>query len=168
MKKLIKLIFMLLIVIMILFATKPTFAQIVAQDIEGGSTSSSTDIFTDVKNRMDSQNGIGQKQLVGVGAPIIAFIRNLALVLGVIILSIIGIKYMIGSAEEKANYKKTLIPLVVGIIIVVSATTIVGFVYDAVTNAVNKETRQEGGEGGGGSDAPTDPHLGPDIRFDDI
>ena len=39
---------------------------------------------------------------------------------------------MIGSVEERAEYKKTLIPYVIGCVLVVSITTIVSFIYNAV------------------------------------
>ena len=47
----------------------------------------------------------------------IRLIRNFAIVIGVIMLMVIGVKYMLGSAEEKADYKKSLMPLVIGIFI---------------------------------------------------
>ena len=58
-------------------------------------------------------------------------IRNFAIVIGVIMLMVIGVKYMLGSAEEKADYKKSLMPLVIGIFIVMFAATIVSFVLSA-------------------------------------
>ena len=42
----------------------------------------------------------------------------------VVIISILGIKYMMGSTEERAEYKKSFIPLIVGIIVVVAAASI--------------------------------------------
>ena len=61
---------------------------------------------------------------------IMGLIRNIAVVVGVIMLMIIGVKFMLGSAEEKAEYKKSLMPLVIGIVIVMMATTLVSFVYN--------------------------------------
>ena len=63
---------------------------------------------------------------------IMGMIRNVSAVVAVIALMIIGIKYMIGSVEERAEYKKTLIPYVIGCVLVVSTTTIVSFIYNAV------------------------------------
>ena len=174
MRKYVKIVFVLLLVVMIVMITKPSFAQYVpADDGPGGTTASNIDIFSAVKSRMEEQKNIGQDSIIAVGAPALVFIRNFALVLGVVMLSIIGIKYMLGSAEEKANYKKTLVPLVVGIIIVISATVLVNIVYDAVMSVVQPQetitTEEDGGGSGGGPDGgPIDPHLGPDIHFDDI
>ena len=53
----------------------------------------------------------------------------LSIVIAVIVLMIIGVKYIIGGVQEKAEYKKSLIPVVVGIVVIVSATTIVKFLF---------------------------------------
>lgn len=60
---------------------------------------------------------------------VIGLLRNISVIAGVILLTVIGIKFMLGSAEEKAEYKKSLIPLVVGIIVVMSATTLTSLVF---------------------------------------
>lgn len=64
---------------------------------------------------------------------ILGFIRNLSVVVSVIALMIIGFKYMIGSVEQKANYKATLMPYIIGCIMAVSGTTLVSFIYNSVT-----------------------------------
>lgn len=63
---------------------------------------------------------------------ILGAVRNISAIVAVIVLMIIGVKYIIGSAEEKANYKATMIPYVVGCILAVAGTTIVSFIYNAV------------------------------------
>ena len=57
-------------------------------------------------------------------------IRNVAVIAAVIILMILGVKYMLGSVEEKADYKKSFIPLIIGIVLVVSATAIATFIFN--------------------------------------
>jgi type IV secretory pathway VirB2 component (pilin) len=61
---------------------------------------------------------------------IMGMIRNVSVIAAVIILMVLGVKYMLGSVEEKADYKKSFIPLIIGIILVVSATTIATFVFN--------------------------------------
>ena len=63
-----------------------------------------------------------------VANKIATVIRNFAIAAGVIMLMVIGVKYITGSAEEKADYKKSLMPLVIGIFIVMAASTLVAFV----------------------------------------
>lgn len=71
---------------------------------------------------------IETEKLTNTANKIATLIRNFAIVVGVIMLMVLGVKYMLGSAEEKADYKKSLMPLVVGIFIVMFAATIVSFV----------------------------------------
>lgn len=50
-------------------------------------------------------------------AKLVKWLRNVGLIVGTAVLTIIGVKYMLaGGAEEKAQYKETMIPLVIGVI----------------------------------------------------
>ena len=68
--------------------------------------------------------------ITGLGNSIIAVVRIVGIVIAVVILLVLGIKYMMGSAEEKAEYKKSMIPYIVGAVLIFASTTIVGVVYD--------------------------------------
>ena len=57
-------------------------------------------------------------------------IKVVGIILSVGILMVLGIKYMMGSAEEKAEYKKTLIPYVVGAMLVFAASYFADKIYD--------------------------------------
>ena len=61
---------------------------------------------------------------------IMGMIRNISVVAAVIIIMILGVKFMLGSVEEKAEYKKSFMPLIIGIICVVAATTIASFIFN--------------------------------------
>lgn len=61
---------------------------------------------------------------------IMGMLRNIAVIASVIIIMILGVKYMLGSVEEKAEYKKSFMPLIIGIILVVSATSIASFIFN--------------------------------------
>lgn len=63
---------------------------------------------------------------------VLGAIRNITVVVSVIVLMVIGFKYIIGSVEEKANYKATMWPYIIGCILAVSGTTLVDFIYKAV------------------------------------
>ena len=63
---------------------------------------------------------------------ILGTIRNISAVVSVITLMIIGVKYMLGSVEEKANYKQTMLPYVIGCVLAVSGTSVVSFIYNAL------------------------------------
>ena len=68
-----------------------------------------------------------------VGNKIMGIIQVVGVLIAVIILMVLGIKYMMGSAEEKAEYKKTMIPYIVGAILIFAAATIANAIYNFVS-----------------------------------
>ena len=70
--------------------------------------------------------------IVGKANNIITIIVNLGLIVSVITLIILGIKYMIGSVEEKAEYKKSMIPYLIGAILLLLASSIVALISNLV------------------------------------
>lgn len=66
--------------------------------------------------------------IFGKGAIIVKLLRNIAAVVAVLTLSIIGFRYMIGSVEQKAEYKQTMMPVVIGCILVASLAGILTIV----------------------------------------
>ena len=70
-----------------------------------------------------------------LGNKIIGILQTVGIVLSVVILVILGIKYMMGSAEEKAEYKKTMIPYIVGAAFIFLAPTIANVVYNFLKTA---------------------------------
>lgn len=68
-----------------------------------------------------------------LGHRIINVLQIVGSVLAVVILAVLGIKYMMGSAEEKADYKKSMMPYVVGAICIFLAPTLASAVYNLVS-----------------------------------
>lgn len=62
--------------------------------------------------------------ITNVGANIVSIITTIGIIVAVVVLLVIGIKYMMGSAAEKAEYKKTMIPYLVGAVIIFGASAI--------------------------------------------
>ncbi len=65
-----------------------------------------------------------QSDVMNIGNQIIGIITTVGVVVAVVILLVLGIKYMMGSASEKAEYKKTMIPYLVGAILIFGASAI--------------------------------------------
>lgn len=65
-----------------------------------------------------------------VAGEVLGIIRTIGIVLSVVILILIGMKYMVGSVEEKAEYKRTLMPYLIGAFILFSGTTLPSIIYD--------------------------------------
>ena len=78
-------------------------------------------------------NGTSDVNVVGItdiGNDIVRVISTIGVVVSVIVLVVLGIKYMMGSAEEKAEYKKTLMPYIIGAGLVFAASAIATVVYN--------------------------------------
>ena len=71
--------------------------------------------------------------ILNLAGKILGFLQWIALIGGVLIIAVLGIKYMMGSLEEKAEYKKSMIPLIVGIVVVMGATTIANLLVNTFT-----------------------------------
>lgn len=113
MNKAIKILSALIMVVMITTAMSTVFATA----LEPSSMDSAIDYSTDVG------------KIKTTAGKIIGAIRNVAAIAAVVIISIFGIKFMIGSTEERAEYKKSFIPLIIGIIVVLGASTIANWIW---------------------------------------
>lgn len=51
-------------------------------------------------------------------SPIVQFVTGIGMAVSVITLMALGIKYMVGSVEERAEYKKSMIPYLIGAFLV--------------------------------------------------
>ncbi len=71
-------------------------------------------------------------EITDFGSKILGILQTVGIVLSVVVLVILGIKYMMGSAEEKAEYKKTMIPYLVGAVLIFLAPTIANMVYSLI------------------------------------
>ena len=71
----------------------------------------------------------GVNSIENVGNSIIGILQVVGIVLSVIVLIVIGIKYMMGSAEEKAEYKKTMMPYIVGAALIFAASALAQVIY---------------------------------------
>ena len=67
-----------------------------------------------------------------LGSQIIGILQVIGIVVSVIVLIILGIKYMVGSIDQKAEYKKSMLPYVIGASILLSASTISSIIMHAI------------------------------------
>ena len=115
MKKLVKLVPVMMAVIMILSALTPVFAV--------------TNPSTSTETHTTSFDNIGKR--------IIGMVQAIGSIVSVLVLVILGIKYMMGSAEEKAEYKKTMIPYLVGAILIFAASNLASMIYGFASTVTN-------------------------------
>lgn len=69
-------------------------------------------------------------KLQKLGNAIVGIIQVIGSGVSVVVLVIIGIKYMIGTVEEKAQYKQTLVPYLVGAVLLFATSNVVSMIYD--------------------------------------
>lgn len=113
MKKAYKVISVLTIVLILVCICTNIFAITTSVDISGIESAADSASTTEADTAMKT-----------IGGTIIKYVTNAAIVVSVVMIAILGIKYMMGSAEEKSEYKKSMVPLLVGAILVFGAATI--------------------------------------------
>lgn len=115
-KKLIKMIIGILILSIMIFIWLPNHESLAFKLIDiTGDTTGTTEITT-------------------IGNKVIQIISTIGSILSVIVIIVLGIKYMMGSVEEKASYKKTMLPFLIGAIFIFAASTIASLIYNVAIN----------------------------------
>ena len=116
-KKLLKIITVVLMVIMIVSIS---ISSLAASELQPG-------------NLTGDKGAKGTEEITSVGNSIIGILQVVGIVLSVIVLIVLGIKYMMGSAEEKAEYKKTMMPYIVGAALIFAASAFAQVIYQFFT-----------------------------------
>lgn len=75
----------------------------------------------------------GASKVKSIGQKVVGIVQTVGSVAAVVVLVVLGIKYMMGSTEEKAEYKKTLLPYVIGAVLIFAASNLASVVYHAAT-----------------------------------
>ena len=122
-KKIIKGITMLVMILTICSISVSVLAANPAADttaITPSSINGNTDLKTD--------------SISTIGNNIVKILQTAGVVLSVVILIVLGIKYMLGSAEEKAEYKKTMMPYVIGAALIFAASALAQVIYTFFSN----------------------------------
>ena len=114
-KKAIKIISVLLIVMTILSISITSFAAV---------------NFASMKDRVETRaTTTSDNEAIGnVGGSIVGILQAIGIVVSIAVLIVLGIKYMLGSAEEKAEYKKTMLPYVIGAVLIFAASALAGVI----------------------------------------
>lgn len=122
MKKTIKIFSIILIAIMLVMSIAPIV----------NASAAAQNIASQLKD--PAENVTGSAEILELAKTGIGIINIVAVVVAVIILLVLGIKYMMGSASEKAEYKKSMIPYLVGAFIIFAAPTLVNILVGIFSN----------------------------------
>ena len=85
------------------------------------------------KDVVPNGNVKGSEQIKTVGSTVVGILQTVGIVLSVVVLIVLGIKYMMGSAEEKAEYKKSMMPYVIGAVLIFAASALAQVVFNFFT-----------------------------------
>ena len=121
MKKLSK-IFAVLLILAIAMIAFTTVANATAGDV--------ANIFQKAE-----ESDVDTGDMTTVAGNIVNIITWVGIIVAIIVLLVLGIKYMMGSAAEKAEYKKTMIPYLVGAVLIFGASAIAQVVYSIAKQA---------------------------------
>ena len=85
---------------------------------------------------LDQYKGKGEDapQFIEKVNVIVSVLEAVGVILSVIILIVIGIKYMLGSVEERADYKKTMIPYLIGAFMIFTVSLIPQIIFKFMEN----------------------------------
>lgn len=72
----------------------------------------------------------GSDKVDTIGQNAIGVIRMVGSAIAVIMIIALGIKYVMGSTEERAEYKKSMIPYLVGALLLFGASTVTSMIYN--------------------------------------
>lgn len=65
-----------------------------------------------------------------LGNQIVYVVRVVGAIVSIAVLVILGIKFMLGSTEEKAEYKAMMLPYLIGAMLLFGGTQILGIIYN--------------------------------------
>ena len=97
-------------------------------------TALSTTVFALSPSAITGTEVSGGSKIQELGNQIVGLIRMIGTIISVGVLVVLGIKYMTASPEGKADYKSTMIPYIVGAVIVFAATWIATAIYNVASN----------------------------------
>lgn len=137
MVKNIRIINKIIIILIAITMSITTFSNVVyARPDDGGDgikSSGKTIINTDDYKKDNLENNT---KTLGIVGTIINVIQMIGIIIALISVGLLGIKYMTGSVEQKAEYKKTMVPFVVGVGLITVTTTIVKIIYETASKNI--------------------------------
>lgn len=105
-----------------------------------GTSSVTSTVVSPIENpdwyKPNSNSESDNTKFIAIGNVIIGIIRVLGSATAVIALVVLGVRYMLGSASDKALYKETMGPYLIGAVMVFIIPNIIGILYDIIVNNI--------------------------------
>lgn len=77
------------------------------------------------------------EELLSFGNTVLGIIQVVGTIISLISTMFLGVKYMMGSIQEKAQYKETMVPYVIGIVLLFTAVNILKPIYAFIIGILN-------------------------------
>lgn len=87
------------------------------------------DPITDPSRYDPTGGNVDNGRVAQMGSTIVGIIRTVGSVIALIALVILGLKYMLGSTAEKAKYKESMIPYIIGMVMLLASVNILNILY---------------------------------------
>ncbi len=101
------------------------------------------DSITDPKSVTDSMSGATANNMAsgessgipGILNTVIGLLQVAGTGISIIVVSLLGIKYLMASPSEKADTKKSILPIIIGCVLLFGAVNLMSAVFDFTTKA---------------------------------
>lgn len=107
-------------------------------------------VYADINvNTYTPEGSIDETIVTSYGNKISNVLVLIGIIVAVIALMVLGLKFIMASVTEKAEYKKFLLPVVIGIFIIASITGIVSLLANiggSINKSTNKRERKDRGK----------------------
>ena len=113
--KMLKAVITILMAVMVVFSMSQSVSADTASGIASGITANTSTV--------------NSTELQGMAGKILGLIQVASAVAAVVLIAVFGFKFILGSASEKADYQKSFIPLIVGVVVVFAATSIAQIIF---------------------------------------
>lgn len=140
MNKTLKIITILLMTMMVVLCTNTQMVFATGDDPDGDAAdkkpatstgNAAMDVLEDIKPNTTNAEA-ATTELVGIANKLIGLIQIASAVAAVVLIAVFGFKFILGSANEKADYQKSFIPLIVGVVVVFATTSIAKLLFGLI------------------------------------
>ena len=123
--------FIIIIIMMIFTITNPSLAAEAAEEEDDGARIN-FDPNDEIWRPSSTTSAQGADRVLEIGNDIIGVIQLVGSLISVGVLVVIGIRYMMGSVEERASYKKAMTPYLIGAVMLFAITNILAIIVNLV------------------------------------
>ncbi len=125
----------IIILFCIIFLISSVVSQVLAAESDLTAELFNSQNLKDISKEVSSSNSQG---IVGAINTVIGLMQVIGTGVSLIMVSLLGIKYLLASVEEKAEIKKTAIPIVIGAVLLFGAVNIIAIIEKFSQKVINE------------------------------